>query len=114
MIYLSRTYRSIKPYLKGINQTLDSWRKGRDKEGWKLSRIELMAVNGDKGEEYDPIPDTDTPSRVKPVIRLHNDFKALRVLFVGDEPTQIPIRLVNIGWVGYGLGDDSGNGFGSN
>ena len=33
LIYLSRTYRSMKPYLKIIHKTLDSWRKGRDKEG---------------------------------------------------------------------------------
>ena len=31
-IYLSRTYRSMKLYLNGIHQTLDSWRKRRDKE----------------------------------------------------------------------------------
>ena len=112
LIYLSRTYRSMKPYLKGIHQTLDSWRKGRDREGWKLSKRELMAVIGDKGGEYDPIPDVDAPSRVKPVIRLDNDLKALRALFEGDEPKQIPIRLAKTGWVGYGLGDASGNGFG--
>jgi len=112
LIYLSRIYRTMKPYLKGIHQTLDSWRKGRDKKEWKLSRRELMAVIGDKGGEYDPIPDADAPSRVKPVIRLHNDLKALRVLFEGDEPKQIPIRLANTGLVGYGLGDASGNGFG--
>ena len=45
-----------------------------------------MAVIGDKERDYDPIPDADTPSRVKPVICLHNDLKALRVLFEVDEP----------------------------
>ena len=42
LIYLSRTYRSMCPYLKGIHLTLDSWRKGRDNEGWKQNYKPLM------------------------------------------------------------------------
>ena len=67
----------MKPYLKGIHQTLDSWRKGRDKDGWKLSRRELLAVIEDKEGDYDPVMDKDAPSRVKPVSRLRNDLTAL-------------------------------------
>ena len=33
LIYLSHTYYMMSPYLKSIHQTLDSWRKGRDKDG---------------------------------------------------------------------------------
>ena len=47
LVYLSRTYRSIVPYLKGIHLTLDSWRNGRDAEGWKLS---LNARRGSENE----------------------------------------------------------------
>ena len=112
LIYLSRTYRSMKPYLKGIHQTLDSWRKGRDKDGWKLSRRELLAVIEDKEGDYDPVMDKDAPSRVKPVSRLRNDVTALTLLFEGEEPKQISIRVIETAWVGYGLGDASGNGFG--
>ena len=46
LIYVTRTYTSMVPYLKGIHLTLDSWRKGRDEEGWK--------VMGYKGEEIAP------------------------------------------------------------
>jgi hypothetical protein len=35
------TYPSMVPYLKGIHQTLDSWRPHRDKDGWKLSMKEI-------------------------------------------------------------------------
>ena len=35
LVYLSRTYPSITPYLKGIHLTLDSWRHNRDQDGWK-------------------------------------------------------------------------------
>ena len=33
LVYISRTYRSMVPYLKGIHQTLDSWRSGRNEDG---------------------------------------------------------------------------------
>ena len=33
LIYLSHTYYMMSPYLKSIHQTLNSWRKGRDKDG---------------------------------------------------------------------------------
>ena len=38
LIYLSRTYKSMVPYLKGFHLTLDSWREGRDVDDWKKSR----------------------------------------------------------------------------
>jgi hypothetical protein len=31
------TYPVLTPYLKGLHLTLDSWRPGRDEEGWKIS-----------------------------------------------------------------------------
>ena len=54
-----------------------------------------------------------TASRVKPVLRLSNDLKKLRVIFEGEEPTEISIKIGKTGWIGYALGDASGNGFGS-
>jgi hypothetical protein len=35
LIYVVRTYPTMRPYLKGINLTIERWRKGRDEEGWK-------------------------------------------------------------------------------
>ena len=35
-VYLSRTYRYMNPYLKGVNITLDSFRPYRYEEGWRL------------------------------------------------------------------------------
>ena len=32
LVYLSRTYKKMCLYLKGIHQILDSWREGRDKD----------------------------------------------------------------------------------
>ena len=41
LMYLSRAFKSMRPYLMGLHQTLDSWRRGRDEEGQKMDRQEL-------------------------------------------------------------------------
>jgi hypothetical protein len=38
LIYVARTYPAMKPYLKGIHATIDSWRGNLDDEGWKLPK----------------------------------------------------------------------------
>ena len=38
LVHLSRTFSSIFPYLRGIYNTLNGWRKGRDHDGWKLTQ----------------------------------------------------------------------------
>jgi hypothetical protein len=41
LVYGTKGYPAMKPYLKGIHLTLNSWRKGRDAEGWKKRRQEI-------------------------------------------------------------------------
>ena len=36
LVHLSMTYPDLVPYLKGIHLTLDSWRKDRKNDGWKV------------------------------------------------------------------------------
>jgi hypothetical protein len=36
LLYVTRTYPSMVPYLKELHLTLDGWRKGQDPEGWKV------------------------------------------------------------------------------
>ena len=37
LVYVAMTYRSLMPYLKDIYLSLNSWRKGRDEHGWKVT-----------------------------------------------------------------------------
>ena len=90
LIYLSRTYRSISPYFKGIHQTLDSWRPEKDKDGWKLERREMMMYLASKDGVVGFIGDSEAPEDVFPVFRLASDLQALECLLMGDEPTRIP------------------------
>ena len=38
LCHLTRTYSFTSPYLKGYYNTLNKWRLGRDKDGWKLGK----------------------------------------------------------------------------
>jgi hypothetical protein len=37
LVHLSMSYPEMTPYLRGFYLTINSWRKGRDKDGWKIS-----------------------------------------------------------------------------
>ena len=37
LVYVTRTYPPMMPYLKGFHLTIEMWRGGRDSEGWKLA-----------------------------------------------------------------------------
>ena len=78
----------MKPYLRGIHMTLDSWRPGRDSEGWRTlkggpSLLELARALGEDGGEEGYLPlegeqgAESPPERVLVVPRLKDDLKAL-------------------------------------
>lgn len=35
-VHLQHTYPCITPFLKGLHLTIDSWRPGRDQDGWRV------------------------------------------------------------------------------
>jgi len=74
LIYVSRTYTTLVPYLKGIHLTLDSWRPNRDDDGWKITNTleEKFTEAGMSGMIL--------PGRVKLAKRLNDDLVALRFL----------------------------------
>ena len=39
LVYVTRTYPAMVPYLKGFHLTIEMWRGGRDEEGWKLKEV---------------------------------------------------------------------------
>jgi hypothetical protein len=52
LVYVSMTYPSIEPYMKGIHLTAESWRKNRDVEGWRFeaSEARLLTLNDETGK----------------------------------------------------------------
>jgi len=43
MVYVVQPFPCMKPYLKGFHLSLETWRGGRDEEGWKLRAREGAA-----------------------------------------------------------------------
>ena len=130
LCHLTRTYPSAFPYLKGIYNTLNSWRIGRTLDGWKMSRtawMELLsadlAFDEDNGfsssfesrkRKFAGQPNQlQSPVEVTPVPRLVFDLKALKELFQSKSPTLRLVRGNHVKSVIYGFADASGDGFGS-
>jgi hypothetical protein len=117
LIYVTRTFPCMQPYLKGFHLTLHGWRPNRDEEGWKLASNKMGRERNDwPGEtELDngSAPETSHPARVKAVPRLKDDLLALKTLTEGEIPPLRMVRPTTVRSVRYGFGDASGVGFGS-
>jgi hypothetical protein len=114
LIYVSRTYPAIVPYLKGIHLTLDSWRPWRAEDAWKMTMSEIKVALDERGLEDIQTPTGGKPtSQVKIAPRLRNDVEALFELFLPDFPPQRPVRPKRSTEALYMFGDASGTGFGS-
>ena len=112
LIYVSRTYRPFKPYLRGLHKTIDSWRPFRDKDGWKLMQ---SVIDAKLSGGYIPDPDDhQVPSKyIKPLPRLKKDFEILRGLTTPEAPPKVVRRRRRTASALYGFGDASGKGFGN-
>jgi hypothetical protein len=114
LVHLQRTYPGITPFLKGIHLTLDSWRPGRNVEGWKMDNYEpeLMDLlfGSDPGiRSKHPQP----PVQVTAAPQLRMDLEALSSLFAAPHPPTRYIRATHTLVALYDFGDISGQGFGS-
>ena len=108
LVHISRTFTQAIPYLKGIHHTLESWRMGRDEDGWKLdseAMVEWLHDEYNTGSElyrkeitkknwkdvlktHRAEKEGDAPARVEPVQRLRLDIAALCALFEGKGPAR--------------------------
>jgi len=117
LIYISRTYPAMTPYLKGIHLTLDSWRPWRDDEAWKLPLSEIKAAqeasSANSSLSLDFNGQVKPPPTVKVAPRLWDDIHALSLLFASESPPRRTIRSTIISEALYMFGDASGSGFGS-
>jgi hypothetical protein len=105
LIYVTRTYPAMVPYLKGIHQTLETWRPNRDEAGWK--RKELREKDPLEAEAHAGGP----PKFVKAAPRLAGDLEALQHLTSSVQPPRRRVRSAKTLEVYYGFGDASAMGF---
>jgi hypothetical protein len=114
IVYVAQAYPSLVTYLKGIHLTLDSWRSGRNEDGWKRTRADMehLRRNCCPEETMKSLSD-EAPRLVMPVPRLEQDLKALLALTDPLVPPERAVRSKHLLQVCYGFGDASGEGFGS-
>ena len=129
LVHVAMTFSSLMPFLKGFYLTMNAWRGGRNKDGWKLSSKEWIAQLQPKlsdadvdtlcgfteGDEQDSNGNhhDNPPKTVHPVPRLRTDVKAIATLLGTEKPPIIHVRSSSIFVAIYGAGDASGAGFGS-
>jgi hypothetical protein len=116
LVFVTRTYKPMAFFLLGFQLTIDSWRPGRDEEGWRLRQAEVEASlesddesdmeEGHGGEERAP------PRLVLAVTRLRDDLNVLIELTEADAPHLRRVRASRKANILYGFGDASGSGFG--
>ena len=106
LIYVSRTYYAFKPYLRGLHKTIDSWRPGRDEEGWKI----MESIIEERGAEEDiplkaavKLNDLNPDEYVNPVPRLKDEFEVLKKLTSFDAPPKVIRRRNTVATVCYGF-----------
>jgi hypothetical protein len=113
LLYVTRTYPAMVPYLKGMHLTLDGWREGRDDEGWKV--LDRQARKDQMEGRGRPVAlDDKAPKEIPAKRRLLADLQALTRLFSEEEPPKRRIRSKGFFEVYYGFGDASQDGFGFN
>ena len=142
LVYVTRTYPAMVPYLKGFHLAIEMWRGGRDLEGWKLRDGEVDVTAQD--QSLDGCMELDNPSSAQtedkdmagvdhrigvkrgnvgvhapadglttPVPRLKKDIAALMRLSDFDLPPLRVVRPTQVVQVFYGFGDASGKQFGA-
>jgi hypothetical protein len=129
LVYVTRDYPPMIPYVKGFHLTAEMWRGNRDADGWKLpdkardvdhspildvddndDAVTVRHVGRKSGAE---VPRAPSNGLTPPAPRLRSDLLALLELTKSPKP---PLRLVRpdkVVHVFYGFGDASGKGRGS-
>ncbi len=130
LVYVTRTYPAMVPYLKGFHLTIEMWHGGRNAEGWKLKPSDASSLGEDvapfdvededkaaanhwiliklgTGHAYAPEDGLTTP-----VPRFKDNINALLQLTNFDLPPLHVVRPAHVVHVYYGFGDASGKQFG--
>ena len=116
LIYVSRTYRPFVPFLRGIHQTLESWREWRGADGWKMAAREIeyaMEQEEYEGPAQEQGARIEVGGTVKGVPRLAMDVEALSTLTKFEAPPKVVRRSKRTASAKYMGGDASGKGFGN-
>jgi hypothetical protein len=84
LVYVSRTYGTLVPYLKGIHLTIYSCHRLHDDDGWKNTSTVEPKCEVSKQK--------NAPCFVRTVPRLRQDVKVLLDFTSAEKPPKVPVR----------------------
>ena len=130
LVYVTQTYPTMIPFLKGFHLSAEMWRGGRNADGYRLRGEEddasagsggsLVTEGEDAGIRHHlsrtvevPLRHAPPNGRTRAVPRLRSDLQALLRLTNFDLPPLRVVRPSLIVHVYYGFGDASGKQYGS-
>ena len=126
LVHLAMTFDFLKPYLKGLHQTLAYHLGKRDKLGWKRGerdwinyvshQVESGGMTQDEAFQALHPPafeDIPVPVNVSPLQRMREDFDVMDDFFSAESPPVMLLRCRKVLYILYGFADASGSGFGS-
>lgn len=108
LVYVSLTYRSMVPYLKGLHLTLESWRDDRDEDGWRDASFRKLP-----SDKFGVTEDPKAPAAVRQAGRYADDVAALLALTDFDAPVHLRARPSKGSLAIFIYGDASKRGFGT-
>jgi hypothetical protein len=118
MVYATRPYPAMKPYLKGFHLSLEMWRGDRDAEGWKIKDKSTRDPDDEEDDEEAILAGLGThvgpPSGITCAVpRFRSDLEAILVLAASPTPLKRVVRSKKMLTAYYGFGDASSDGFGA-
>ena len=112
------TYGFLRPYMRRIHLSHDTWRSNRNPEGWKSTAEQLAEelysdIHGDIASQILEQREDQEPEIVKAVPGLQRDMETMMRFTSTPTPVMVIIRPVRGAmWVAYGFGDASQEGYG--
>ena len=123
LVHLAMAYPLIFPFLKGFYLTMNSWRPGRFRDGWKMPAgcyASFLAntrrsddPRSDPSSAFSPTDDAMAPQKVTAAAILFEHATTLASFFSAPSPALRLIRGSSALEVCYFYGDASGDGFGA-
>jgi hypothetical protein len=115
LVYVTRTYPCIVPYLIGLHLTINGWRKNCDDDGWRLalSELRLRSEAAALDEDEEGAEEESIPTEVLAMPRLKSEMQAILSLMSADKPVLRRTCCRKTSKAYYGFGDASGLGFGA-
>lgn len=112
-VHITEVYSEGRCFLKGFFNALESFRWGRDRDGWRLDEAMTEARELEDSDASHQTAASGYPINTRVTFQLILHVHALRKLFYGARPREVLVRPKDKHNLRYMLADASADGFGT-